>query len=364
MDYNITYRKKNNGIQVILSYKETEGSLKWKQKSKQGFEDSRNGKKEAKSWADSTLQKLKENILLNKDEDLNNLTFKEFYNLHIKHLELHIAYKTLEQYKYSFAAFESIHNMIIEEITPIHIQNCVDSLVKKGLAEYTIKKYLDRIKALFNTAVKKYRIIQCSPVQDVIIYGSKAPVEKKAFTAKELHELVDSISIPDYRLICILAGFCGLRLGEVLGLTWDDVDYKKKKLNINKQWKINKNTDLYDFGELKTKNSYRIIPASDFVLNELDLYMRSNKIKNINGRIFSRDTNNVSCNMLRHLKAKGYDITIHELRHSFCTNLIARGLDFKTTASLMGDTVQEIMKTYSHVTVDMEDQAVLILNSF
>lgn len=361
MDFNITYRKKDNGIQVILSYKE--GS-KWKQRSKQGFEDSRNGKKLAKAWADESLQKLKENILLNTDEDYNNITFKEFTDLHIKHLELHVAYKTLEQYKYSSAAFSLIHDMPLEEITPVHIQNCVDSLIKKGLAEYTIKKYLDRVKALFNVAVKKYRIIHTSPVEDITIYGSKAPIEKKAFTCKELHDLVDSISISEYKLICILAGFCGLRLGEILGLTWSDVDFKNKKIKINKQWKINKSTKLYDFGELKTKNSYRIIPASDFVINELSHYENEIKIKNINGRIFTKDTNNVSCNMLRHLKLKGYNITIHELRHSFCTNLIARGLDFKTTASLMGDTVQEIMKTYSHVIVDMEEQAVLILNTF
>lgn len=46
MDYNITYREKDKGLQVIISYKDNTG--KWRQKSKQGFENSREGKKELK----------------------------------------------------------------------------------------------------------------------------------------------------------------------------------------------------------------------------------------------------------------------------------------------------------------------------
>lgn len=362
MYFNTHIRRKDNGLQVIVQYKH-EGD-KWKQKSKQGFENNKKGKQAAKDWAEETIKKLREDISLNANEDLSSITFKEFCDMHMKHLQLHLEFKTLENYKYAIMHFEPLHNLVMSTITPLHVQNCVDSLIRKGLADYTIKKLLDRIKALFNSSVNKYRIIKSSPVNGVVIRGSKAPVEKTAYSIKELHEMIDKITVPDYRLIAILGGFCGFRLGEIMGLTWSDIDFENNTININKQWKVDKFTNKYGFGELKTKNSYRINPMSTFVRKELLAYKENNKVLNITGRVFNRDTKNVSSNMLRHLKVKGYNITIHELRHSFCTNLISRGLDFKTTASLMGDTVQEIMKTYSHVTVDMREQAINILNSF
>lgn len=57
MDYNITYREKNNGIQVIVSYKDYLG--KWKQKSKQGFPNTREGKKKAKLAANTLTSRNK-----------------------------------------------------------------------------------------------------------------------------------------------------------------------------------------------------------------------------------------------------------------------------------------------------------------
>lgn len=362
MYFNTHIRKKDNGLQVIVQYKHEGG--KWKQKSKQGFENSRVGKRAAQAWANNLIQKLNEDIPQSNDEELQNLKFIEFCDLHLKHLTLHVEHNTIENYKYAIQTFEPIHCLVINTITPLHIQNCVDALIQRGLANYTVKKNLDRIRSIFNAAVDKYQIINFSPVKSITIRGPKAPQEKKALTINELHELIDEITISDYRMIAILGGFGGYRLGEILGLTLPDLDFKNETISINKQWKIDKKTGKYGFGELKTKNSYRVNPMPKFIKNELQNYLEHNKITNINGRLFNRDTKNVSCNLLRHLRSKGYTVTIHELRHSFCTNLIARGLDFKTTASLMGDTVQEIMKTYSHVTVDMREQAINILNSF
>ena len=60
-------------------------------------------------------------------------------------------------------------------------------------------------------------------------------------------------------------------------------------------------------------------------------------------------------------KSYGYDISIHELRHTYATALIANNVDFKTVALLMGHDIKQTMKTYSHVTSDMMDNAVNVL---
>lgn len=53
----------------------------------------------------------------------------------------------------------------------------------------------------------------------------------------------------------------------------------------------------------------------------------------------------------------GLDASIHDLRHTYATTLLASGFDYKTVAELMGDNVQTIIKTYSHFTKDMFDSA-------
>ena len=158
MDYNIHYRTKDKGIQVIISYKL---NSKWRQINKQGFENSRNGKKAAKDWAADALNDLKNKIPC--DKHLENMTFKEFYDMYIEHLKLHVAYKTLEQYKYSMNAFSCLHDIAVNEITSANIQSGIDELIKCGLADYTIKKYVDRIRTLLNAAKDKYNIIATNP---------------------------------------------------------------------------------------------------------------------------------------------------------------------------------------------------------
>ncbi|MBW8383622.1 MAG: tyrosine-type recombinase/integrase, partial [Youngiibacter sp.] len=66
----------------------------------------------------------------------------------------------------------------------------------------------------------------------------------------------------------------------------------------------------------------------------------------------------------REFRNCGYDIRPHELRHSFATNLIQRGVDFRTIAKLMGDTLKTVLNTYSHVNDKMLDKAYKMIAKF
>ena len=68
----------------------------------------------------------------------------------------------------------------------------------------------------------------------------------------ELDDLLDKIRPANDYIITLLAATCGLRIGEILGLTWDNIDFKKEILTVKRQWKeIEKG--VYDFGDLKSK---------------------------------------------------------------------------------------------------------------
>ena len=135
MDYNITYRQKDKGIQVIISYKDNLG--KWKQKSKQGFPNNREGKKKAKIWADETLQELKDNTSL--DTTLKDITFKEFSELYLDYLRLRREPKTVDSYKIAILKFNKLNNIPINKISKLNIQTCVDDMLAQSLLKSTIK---------------------------------------------------------------------------------------------------------------------------------------------------------------------------------------------------------------------------------
>ncbi|WP_249168584.1 site-specific integrase [Alkaliphilus sp. B6464] len=144
-------------------------------------------------------------------------------------------------------------------------------------------------------------------------------------------------------------------------MTWGDVDEVNSKLTVNKQWKRLKDGS-FGFGTVKRKNSNRTVPISQNTLNALLKYKKNNPT-DIKNRIFlDNSPQNVSYRIYKKLNNKGLDVTMHDLRHTYATMLVASGVDFKTVAQLMGHDVEMTIKTYSHVTEDMIKKATNTVN--
>lgn len=354
MDYNVTYRKKDRSIQCIISYKDENG--KWKQKSKQGFK----AQKEYKSWIDKVVDELEKQIKLNKkiDPTLKDITFKELIDKFIAHKELHREHSTVITIKTAYNKFKHLDDMKVTDISKADAQHCVDLMVKEGLAISTIEMNIARIKTAFNYAIEGLEMIEKNPVDKITIPEDKKSEQKiKALTKAQLDNLFNRIEEPIFKLISMIAGTCGLRIGEIMGLTWDDIDLKNSTLTVNKQWKLIKGWK-YEMGDVKRKKSNRTVPIPEKTLNELKSYKKLYPIHTTK-RIFYHRINNgsVGTDLSKIYNKLGYDITVHDLRHTYATHLIANGLDFKTAAQLMGHDVQETIKTYSHVTDDMMERA-------
>ena len=358
MDYNVNYRKKDKGIQCIISYKV---GNKWKQKSKQGFEDSRLGKRKAKEWAENTIQELKE--LDTANIDMMDITFKDFYNMYISDHKANLSPNSLVGYNYAFNSVKDLHKLEMAKIKKIDMQRIFDNLKLSANSKNTL---LARIKCMFNSAINEYEIINKNPCVSIKLEKTKTR-EKRALTQDELKDLLSKLktnkTIRAY-ITSVLASKCGLRLGEILGLTWDKIDFKNREITIDKQWNIlDKKNNIYGFKKLKSHNSYRTIPISLEVANILKEYKNNYPIS-ITGRLINiKSSNSYSNVLIKIYRRMGYDISIHELRHTYTTNLIANGIDFKTAAMLIGDTVDMVMKVYSHVNKDMMNKARDIINT-
>ena len=356
MDYKEHIRKKDGGLQAILSYKE---GRKWKQKSKQGFEDSRKGKKEAKEWIRKALDELEGDLKLNRDHI--DMTFKEYIEMYLSDRKMNITKNTLINFEVTFRKFSDLDDLILKDISTMDIQRCINKM-QGNVHKETIKTYIKGLKTAFNYAVNKYSILKVSPVKNLEFTGAEKK-EKKALSRNDANKLLESLSYKKdrYYIITILALKCGLRIGEIMGLTWDRIDLTNKVIKIDRQW--NRLNDTNGFTKLKSANSKREVPFNDFVKRELIEYKQTFPI-NINNRLFDvNSTKSAACKLSKLYSEAGFDVSVHELRHTYATNLIANGIDFKTAAKLLGHDVEQTMKTYSHVTSDMMEVAKKIINN-
>lgn len=353
MQYSTLIRKKDKNYQYIITYKVDN---KWKTKSKQGFKK----KQEAQTAMDQALAELKKVVKNKIDPSMTGITFKQFTEMYLEHMSLYRTTNTILAFKTVLNHFKELNDKEIGKISNIDIQRIIDSLTREELSPNTIRDYLRKLNTIFRSAMEEYNIIPNLPTKNLKINKDKKATNKRALTKKELENLLDEFKNSKYYLLLLIASTCGLRLGEILGLTWDNVDEINCILTVDKQWKQVSPTE-YNFGTLKSKNSNRQVPIPSKTLNVLK---NNKKVVNIDNRILNfKNTDSVSICINRLLKRKGYDITVHELRHTYATNLISNGIDFKTAAKLLGHTVEQTMRTYSHVTDDMLSRATSIIEN-
>lgn len=151
-----------------------------------------------------------------------------------------------------------------------------------------------------------------------------------------------------------------LRIRGILGLKYSDIIFNENTISVKRQFKR-----LYDntwgLGSLKSNNSNRVIPVTSKLIKQLKTRMENLNIINMDELIFYFGDKKLFQTVLnRRLKALGFDVCLHELRHTYATKLIKSGLDLKTVAYLMGHDLKMTIEVYSHVTEDMINKAKIL----
>lgn len=240
----------------------------------------------------------------------------------------------------------------------------------RPLGSSSIENYLKPLHGIFRYGVRR-RWIGSNPFAVLIDEDRPMQVERARpyeWTTDELDALVSASkriaertgrgrrggkSRYDYSPLLSLAATLGLRLSEVLGLRWEDLDNDADVLRVRRQW-----LPRGEYGPPKTKRGDRDIPLTAALLRDLRALRLRSKFSLDEHPIFSSRTGTPLGH--RNVTRRGFEpareeaglpslLTFHDLRHAVASRLIAAGLEETIVADVLGHDVTTLRTTYAHV---------------
>ena len=234
--------------------------------------------------------------------------------------------------------------------------------------------------ALRQAVVNRY--IQINPADgDFCKLPKTKKQEIKPFDEKEIGLFLKAIQANDFEDIFIVTLFTGLRQGEVLGLTWDCVDFESGVLTINKQMQLHQESGMEAYTLVPTKNSKaRTITAAPFVMAQLKRHkVTQAKQRLLAGELWHHSnlvfTDPIGNHLTKPTLYRAFkkaaasigrpDARFHDLRHSYAVAAIRSGDDIKTVQGNLGHaTAAFTLDVYGHVTDQMKQASADRMEAF
>ena len=242
----------------------------------------------------------------------------------------------------------------LEELKPNVLQDFLLKKIDGNYSTNTIKGIVSVLKQALRLAItlefvdKEY----CSDLK----MSSSEEKEISVFTKKE-QQVIESFCLNHKKrnyigiVICL---YTGIRLGELLALTWEDIDFNSNLLTINKtsySAKVDGKTQII-VDKPKTKKSNRVIPIPNQLVKLLRVIKKESNSKYVittrnSGMVGNRSYQRTFKFILKKVNVPYRNF--HSLRHTFATNAIELGMDVKTLAEILGHTNAMItLNRYSH----------------
>ena len=224
----------------------------------------------------------------------SEMSYSDYLDYWMKeHCEINLKYHTIEAYR----SITRIHvkpkigHYGLSQITTATLQEFVNRVYLEGsYSKNFMKNILKVLKTSFSYATDVVGFIKVNPALKVKLPRYDIPDSDPAhiFTKEEIEKILNRFTRNHCAYYAFLtAYYTGLRVSEVFGLTWDDIDLESKTLRVNKNV-LKKNqasathgrhisgkaTTMWYFGTCKTQTSYRTIPIGDTLLNALKEYKR------------------------------------------------------------------------------------------
>jgi len=268
----------------------------------------------------------------------------------------------------------------LQKLNPHNVQAFYNNLHReKGLSPKTVKNMHGVLhKALKQALILGY--IRTNP-SDNITLPRIEKVEIQTLPEDALPAFLQAIESHKFASVYFVTLFTGLRKGEVLGLTWDCVDFQRGTVLINKQLQLDRGTRSgYKLVSTKNDKPRRITPAPTVMQRLWAEQVRQKECKLKAGELWNNVDNFVFTDMLgkylspdtvyKHfkkiVKELGYpDVPFHGLRHTYAVNALQSGDDVKTVQGNLGHhTAAFTLDVYGHVTEKMQKDSANRMEQF
>lgn len=294
------------------------------------------------------------------------VTFAQWFNQHLKTNCYHkVKPKTFAYYMSLYENHvlpSNLGQMSIKNIKPIHIQEFFNE--RTHLAPSTLKKIKVIFHAAFDSAMVN-NLIRVNPIDSVKLpLSQKQEKEITVFSIEEQKRYISVAEKETYGTLLITLLLCGIRIGEALALTWDDIDFTNQTLTINKSLIYERiydaALDSYTYKHLvqspKTKHGIRTLSIPDPLLPKLKKLKDSSPYElafctNVGTYIFEANVTRVHH---RVCKAANLPVTnIHALRHTFASTSAENHITPNTMQEILGHAdIKTTLKIYTHATAN------------
>ena len=342
---------------------------------------------EARNWIEQAKY-------ADKHEDVfvpSDTTVDAWFSFWIENIVGDLAPNTLRNYRerYKQNIQPIIGKMLLSDVKPMHCKKVLLSM-DADYAGSTIRQTYITMGTLFKAA-KMNDLIAKHPMDGVrFTKPVRATDDIKFLTRDEQRVFLEtakrSHNYNQYPLILET----GLRTGEMIGLTWDAIDFQNRTLTVNKTLEYRHKQHFWRAGPPKTQHSYRTIPLTSRAYDILkQLYSqvserKGSELLNSTLEYMDRRTGETASLCMRDLvfinwrteepaKNSSYDthlyklcdeagirrFCMHALRHTYATRAIECGVQPKVLQKLLGHaSIKTTMDRYVHVTAESLDYAI------
>ncbi|NLK95234.1 MAG: site-specific integrase [Clostridiales bacterium] len=374
--------KGNWKVSISLGYKDGKKQIH----RKQGFKT----KKEAEIYATEILNKKNKGYVA--PSGSSNIIFKDFIiKWFTEYKSKTIGINTYSRYKSSLDKYiiPNLGSYKLIELNNVIIQDFYNELICTGQKPSTAKKTLEVLNNCLKYA-KNLKLIYNLPTDIEKIKIVKPIIEY--WNEEELSYFLNQIKSHYLYKPVLISVLTGVRIGELCGIQWKDINFEKGTISINGQVLFNKNSkELIYTSILKTDTAYRIISIPKILIDYLK-HIKDNicpadndfVVLNRNGSMctpknLSENFSKVVCKYKKSIDEiiqegkkvpSNYmqlkQISFHGLRHTHATLLILNGDNIKSVSERLGHKdITTTLNTYTHVMEEMkENTAALLQNIF
>jgi len=237
-------------------------------------------------------------------------------------------------------------NIYLHEVTPLDIEKFKLMKLTEGRAKATVNTYLKVLKRMYNIAID-WGYAKDNPARRVKLYSEKDSLKERILSKEEEDRLLEAASA-HLRPILVIALNTGMRRGEILNLKWNQIDFQKNEIRVE-----------------KTKSEKpRTVDINSYLLEKL---LRLKKKSDRSQYVFINPKTGVPFTTVRRsfenaCKDAGIEeLRFHDLRHSFASRLIEKGVDIIRVKELLGHSSVRVTERYTHSNQKERKKAVELL---